>query len=89
MKDAKKKGFKAVMKNMSDITPTDLGKEERLLVIVSTWGEGDAPETAVSFHKEFMEADLKLDKLKFSVCALGDTSYDHFCEIGKAVRCSP
>lgn len=83
MKEAKKKGFKAVMKNMADLSPADLTKEENLLVIVSTWGEGDAPETAVAFHKAFMEEDLKLDKVKFSVCALGDTSYEKFCEIGK------
>lgn len=83
MKEAKKRGFKAVMKNMADLSPADLAKEENLLVIVSTWGEGDAPETAVSFHKSFMEEDLKLDKVKFSVCALGDTSYERFCEIGK------
>ena len=83
MKEAKKRGFKAVMKNMADITPADLVKEENLLVIVSTWGEGEAPETAVSFHKAFMEEDIKLDKVKFSVCALGDTSYEQFCEIGK------
>ena len=83
IKAAKKKGFKAVMKNMSDISPADLAKVDNLLVIVSTWGEGEAPETAVSFHKEFMEADLKLDGVKFSVCALGDTSYEQFCEIGK------
>lgn len=83
VKDAKKKGFKAVMKNMADISPADLVKEENLLVIVSTWGDGDAPETAVAFHKEFMAADLKLDGVKFSVCGLGDTSYEKFCEIGK------
>ena len=83
VKDAKKKGFKAVMKNMADLSPADLAKEENLLVIVSTWGDGDAPETAVAFHKEFMAADLKLDGVKFSVCGLGDTSYDKFCEIGK------
>jgi sulfite reductase (NADPH) flavoprotein alpha-component len=83
VKDAKKKGFKAVMKNMADISPADLAKEENLLVIVSTWGDGDAPETAVAFHKEFMAADLKLDGVKFSVCGLGDTSYEKFCEIGK------
>jgi sulfite reductase (NADPH) flavoprotein alpha-component len=83
VKDAKKKGFKAVMKNMADISPSDLAKEENLLVIVSTWGDGDAPETAVAFHKEFMAADLKLDGVKFSVCGLGDTSYEKFCEIGK------
>lgn len=83
VKDAKKKGFKAVMKNMADISPADLAKEENLLVIVSTWGDGDAPETAVAFHKDFMAADLKLDGVKFSVCGLGDTSYEKFCEIGK------
>ena len=71
------------MKNMSEIAPADLEKSENLLVIVSTWGDGEAPETAVSFHKEFMEADLKLEGVKFSVCGLGDTSYEQFCEIGK------
>ena len=83
VKDAKKKGFKAVMKNMADLSPKDLEKETNLLLIVSTWGDGEAPETAVSFHKEFMETDLKLGGMKFSVCALGDTSYEKFCEIGK------
>ena len=83
VKDAKKRGFKAVMKNMADISPADLAKEENLLVIVSTWGDGEAPETAVGFHKEFMTADLKLDGLRFAVCGLGDTSYEKFCEIGK------
>lgn len=83
VKAAKKKGFKAVMKNMSDIAPADLAKAENLLVIVSTWGDGEAPETAVSFHKSFMEEDVKLTGVKFTVCALGDTSYEQFCEIGK------
>ncbi len=83
VKEAKKKGFKAVMKNMSEISPADLSKVENLLVIVSTWGDGEAPETAVSFHKAFMSEDVKLDGVKFSVCGLGDTSYEKFCEIGK------
>ncbi|MGJ8642453.1 MAG: assimilatory sulfite reductase (NADPH) flavoprotein subunit [Luteolibacter sp.] len=83
VKAAKKKGFKAVMKNMSDLAPADLAKFENLLVIVSTWGDGEAPETAVSFHKSFMEEDVKLSGVKFTVCALGDTSYEQFCEIGK------
>jgi sulfite reductase (NADPH) flavoprotein alpha-component len=83
VKAAKKKGFKAVMKNMSEIAPADLAGLENLLVIVSTWGDGEAPETAVSFHKAFMTGDVKLGGVKFSVCALGDTSYEKFCEIGK------
>lgn len=85
VKEAKKKGFKAVMKNMADISPADLVKAENLLVIVSTWGDGEAPESAVSFHKAFMSEDVKLAGVKFSVCGLGDTSYEKFCEIGKQV----
>ncbi|MES2475384.1 MAG: assimilatory sulfite reductase (NADPH) flavoprotein subunit [Verrucomicrobiota bacterium] len=83
VKEAKKRGFQAAMKNMSDIAPADLAKASNLLVIVSTWGDGDAPETAVSFHKEFMSSELALSGVKFSVCALGDTSYEKFCQIGK------
>jgi sulfite reductase (NADPH) flavoprotein alpha-component len=84
-KAAKKRGFKAVMKNMSDISPDDLAKVENLLVIVSTWGEGDPPETAVSFHNDLMSGERDFSKLRFSVCALGDTSYEQFCKIGKDV----
>lgn len=85
VKLAKKRGFQAVMKNMSEISPADLAKLTNLLVIVSTWGEGDPPETAGPFYTEFMSADLKLDGLRFSVCALGDTSYEQFCQIGKHI----
>jgi sulfite reductase (NADPH) flavoprotein alpha-component len=85
VKEAKKRGFKAVMKNMSDIQPADLSKIENLLVIVSTWGDGEPPETATAFYKEFMAADLALGSVRFSVCALGDTSYDKFCQTGKDV----
>ncbi len=85
VKAAKKRGFQAVMKNMSEISPADLSKTKNLLVIVSTWGEGDAPETAVAFHKELMTADLQLADVRYSVCALGDTAYERFCQIGKDV----
>lgn len=84
-KESKKRGFKPSVKNMSDIAPGDLAKAERLLVVVSTWGDGDPPETAASFYKELMEGEFDLSKVSFSVCALGDTSYERFCETGKKV----
>jgi sulfite reductase (NADPH) flavoprotein alpha-component len=83
VKAAKKRGFQAVMKNMSEISPADLAKAPNLLVVVSTWGDGEPPETAVSFYKEFMAAEVSLAGVKFSVCGLGDTSYEKFCQIGK------
>jgi len=82
-KEAKKRGFAPTVKNMADIQPADLAKIENLLVIISTWGDGEPPETATSFYKAFMSESLTLPKLRFSVCALGDTSYEQFCKMGK------
>ena len=81
-KDAKKKGHKVSVSNMSEFKPADLTKCETLLVVVSTWGEGDPPEAAEEFHEQFMSLKADLSKLEYSVCALGDTSYDKFCKIG-------
>ena len=48
-KEATKRGVHATVKNMADISPGDLAKVENLLVIVSTWGDGDPPESATTF----------------------------------------
>ena len=85
VKDAKKRGFQAVMKNMADISPSDLAKMSNLLVIVSTWGDGEPPEAALSFYNELMASDIPLSGIRFSVCALGDTSYEKFCQTGKDI----
>lgn len=85
-KEAKKRGFQTAVKNMSDIAPGDLAKVENLLVIVSTWGDGDPPESATAFYKEFMNGSApELHRLRFSVCALGDTAYEKFCQTGKDI----
>ncbi len=85
VKEAKKSGFQAILKNMSDLSPADLAKSTNLLVIVSTWGDGEPPETAVSFYNELMETDASLAGVRFSVCALGDTSYERFCQTGRDI----
>ena len=82
VKAAKKKGHKAKLTNMADISPKDLIGLETLIVIVSTWGDGEPPESAESFHQEFMKGGVDLKGVEFSVCALGDTSYDQFCQTG-------
>ncbi len=85
LKSAKKQGFKPKMVNMSETTPAALAKAENLLVIVSTWGDGEPPETAEPFMKAFLEEKVDLSQTHFSVLALGDTSYEKFCETGKQV----
>ncbi len=64
---------------------TDLPKEEYLLAIVSTHGEGEPPAAAKKFYDHIHQNGFKLDKLKYSVLALGDTSYPLFCKTGEEV----
>ena len=81
---AEQSGFKAKVLNMADIEPTRLKGVDNLLVLVSTWGEGDPPENAVGFYEAFMsDAAPELKGTRFSVLSLGDTSYEHFCQMGK------
>lgn len=84
VKAANGSGFKAKAVNMADVKVSKLKEMENLLVIVSTWGEGDPPETAVDFYEAFMSDKApKLENTRFSVLGLGDTSYEQFCQMGK------
>lgn len=80
---AKKMGFAPKIVDFANITPADLTKFENVMIYVSTWGEGDAPERVEPFDKAFAVDAPDLSKIQFAVCALGDTSYVDFCEIGK------
>ncbi|MCH7228030.1 sulfite reductase flavoprotein subunit alpha [Haloferula sp. A504] len=84
-KQAKRRGFKPSVRNMADLSPKDLAKAGKLLVIVSTWGDGDPPETATDFYNGLMNDTVDLGGVEFSVCALGDTSYEQFCKTGKDI----
>ena len=69
---------------MNDFKPNNLKKVKNLLILVSTHGEGDPPDNALTFH-EFIHGKRapKLDELNFSVLSLGDSSYEFFCQTGK------
>lgn len=78
------RGLKAEVRDMNDYPGRQLAQEQNLLVVVSTHGEGEPPISAEELH-QFIGGPRapKLPNLKFSVLALGDTSYLHFCQTGK------
>ena len=83
---AQQRGIVATVSDMADYKTRKLKDEQDLLVIASTHGEGDPPQSAIAFF-EFLEGRKapKLPHLRFSVLALGDSTYEKYCEGGKRI----
>jgi sulfite reductase (NADPH) flavoprotein alpha-component len=78
------RGVNAAVLDMLQCTKADLVTAQSLLVVVSTYGEGDPPDSALPLW-ELLESRKapSLAGKSFSVLALGDSSYQKFCETGK------
>ena len=83
-KRLEEKGFAVTVSCMSEFRTNNLKKVKQLLIVVSTYGEGDPPDKAVLFH-EFVHGKRapQLEGTRFSVLSLGDQLYDHFCKTGQ------
>ena len=81
---AKAAGINVVLKNIADYKAKALKNESHLLIVASTNGEGEAPDDAIEFHEYLLGKKApKLPNLSYSVLALGDSSYEFFCQTGK------
>ena len=69
--------------NMFDVDLKSVTTFKRLIIIVSTWGEGDPPDDAEALHLEISGcSDTTFTGIDFAVFGLGDTSFDEFCKCG-------
>tara|TARA_Y100001970_G_scaffold192548_3_gene234003 strand:+ start:2223 stop:3896 length:1674 start_codon:yes stop_codon:yes gene_type:complete len=83
-KQAKSYGLEGEVHDMDGFDFNSLSSKKRVLIVCSTWGEGEMPDNAEELW-QFANSNSasRLEGLHFAVCALGDTGYELFCQSGK------
>jgi sulfite reductase (NADPH) flavoprotein alpha-component len=74
------------VQNMKRFSPGKLATISNLFIIVSTHGEGDPPPAAAPFYEQLFTSEIPLQHLSYSLCALGDSDYEFFCQAGKNIE---
>ncbi|OUV24305.1 MAG: hypothetical protein CBC57_07280 [Euryarchaeota archaeon TMED97] len=83
-KAASSHGLLATVKSMDETSISEISNNNRVLICCSTWGDGEQPDNAEDLWEAVnADEDINLEGVSFSVLALGDSSYDLFCESGK------
>ena len=75
-------GLEPNIVDMDGLDPARLATMKRVMIITSTWGEGEMPDNADAMWNAINANGPALGSVHFSVCAIGDTSYDEFCKAG-------
>lgn len=77
-------GLEAEVHSMGDREPEEIHSIENLLIVTSTYGDGEPPDNASEWMSYLKFGDVEpLNSLHYAVLGLGDPYYPHFCQCGK------
>jgi sulfite reductase (NADPH) flavoprotein alpha-component len=75
--------FDVTINGMDEITLSDIQDNGNVLIVCSTWGDGEQPDNAIDLYDSVEGSDDgSMAGVGFAVLALGDTAFDLFCEAG-------
>jgi sulfite reductase (NADPH) flavoprotein alpha-component len=72
-------GLAVRVEPLARLDEASLGQVQRALFVVSTFGDGDAPDSARGFERRLLDVSLALPQLSYAVLGLGDRQYQRFC----------
>jgi len=79
-------GLPVKVQPLGSVSRDDLSQSHHALFVVSTFGDGEAPDSARGFERSVLGQDLSLKGLNYSVLALGDRQYEHFCGFARRLH---
>ncbi|MCI1739187.1 MAG: sulfite reductase flavoprotein subunit alpha [Pseudomonas veronii] len=79
-------GLPVNVQPLGSVSQDQLRQSENALFVVSTFGDGEAPDSARGFERSVLGQDLSLKGLNYSVLALGDRQYQHFCGFARRLH---
>ncbi|MEW9903286.1 PepSY domain-containing protein [Pseudomonas putida] len=79
-------GLPVQVRALAELGEADLQQARRALFVVSTFGDGEAPDSARAFERKVLGQPWALDHLNYAVLALGDRQYPHFCGFARRLQ---
>lgn len=76
-------GHQATLFDMDDVTVEQLKDCGALLVVTSTWGDGEPPSNGETLYVALENSSADFSSVRYAVFALGDECFEHFCKAGK------
>jgi sulfite reductase (NADPH) flavoprotein alpha-component len=79
-------GLPVKVQPLADVSEQDLHESTNALFVVSTFGDGEAPDSARGFERKVLGRAPSLGRLNYTVLGLGDRQYQHFCGFAKRLH---
>ncbi|WP_153787448.1 sulfite reductase flavoprotein subunit alpha [Pseudomonas sp. EMN2] len=79
-------GLPVQVRPLAQLGEAELRQANRALFVVSTFGDGEAPDSARAFERKVIGKPWALEHLDYAVLALGDRQYPHFCGFARRLQ---